>query len=131
MSLFKDPCLKDNIIRSQFTIALSWGVLWGLSEATLGHSLHLLRIPGLAGFVMFPAGIFFMMKAYLDSKSLSIIFSTAVVAAAIKLLDLWLPGISALDVLKPAIAIVCESLAIIALLSIIENRAFQRHLIRQ
>jgi hypothetical protein len=105
-----------------------WGALWGLSEATLGHILHIVRIPGLAGFVMFPVGIFFMLKAYQDSKNLRVIFSTAVVAAAIKLSNLLLPGTYALDVLKPAMAIMTESLAVIVLLFIIENRVFQRHL---
>jgi len=131
MSLIKELRSKDVMCHSRFTIAMLWGALWGLSEATLGYILHTLRIPGLAGFVMFPIGIFFMLKAYQDSKNLSVIFSTAVVAAAIKLSNLLLPGTYTLDVLKPAIAIMTESLAVIFLLSIIENRVFQRHLIQR
>lgn len=126
MSLIKELGSKDVLCHSHFTIAMFWGALWGLSEATLGHILHIVRIPGLAGFVMFPVGIFFMLKAYQDSKNLSVIFSTAVVAAAIKLSNLLLPGTNALDVLKPAMAIMTESLAVIVLLSIIENKVFQR-----
>jgi len=131
MSLIKELGSKDVLCQSRFTIALFWGALWGLSESTLGHILHLVRIPGLAGFVMFPVGIFFMLKAYRDSKSLSVVFSTAVVAATIKLSDLLLPGIYTLDVLRPAIAIITESLAVIFLLSIVESRVFQRHLIQR
>ncbi len=58
--------------------------------ATLDHILHMLRIPGLTGFVMFPAGVFFMLKAYKASNNLSVIFSTSVVAATIKLSNILL-----------------------------------------
>ena len=131
MSLFKKLDSKDVLVCSNLTIALFWGALWGLSEATLGQILHIVRIPGLAGFVMFPIGIFFMLKAFQDSKNLGVIFSTAVVAATIKLSDLLLPGTYTLDVLRPAIAIITESLAVIFLLSIVESRVFQRHLIQR
>ena len=126
MSRIEDLRSKDISIRLHFTTALFWGVLWGLSEATLGHILHIVRIPGLAGFVMFPVGIFFMLQAYWDSLCLRVIFSTAFIAAAIKLSDLFLPGTYALDVLRPAIAILTESLVVICLLSIVEYRVFQR-----
>jgi hypothetical protein len=112
--------------RNSFAIVLFWGTLWGLSEATLGHLLHIVRIPGLAGLVMFPVGIFFMLKTYQNSKSFRAIFATAVVSATIKLSDLFLPGTFALDVLRPAFAILAESLAVIALLSLVESRIIQR-----
>lgn len=131
MALRKDLGLKSGLANSHLAIALFWGALWGLSEATVGCLLHEVRIPGLAGFVMFPMGILFMLKAYQELKRLSMIFTTAVVAAAIKLSDLILPGTYALDVFRPAMAIICESLVIIALLSITENEAFQRDLIQQ
>jgi hypothetical protein len=128
MSLFKELDKKNEESYS-YSTALFWGALWGLSEATLGHILHMIRIPGLAGFVMLPLATFFMLKALQDSKKLSVIFSTSVVAATLKLSDLFLPGITALDIAKPAAAIVCESLAIIVLVSIIRNTLLQRHLI--
>lgn len=131
MFLFKNIGSKGVLSSGRFTTALFWGAIWGLSEATLGHSLHLLRIPGLAGLVMFPAGIFFMLKAYQNTKSYCVIFSSAVIAAGIKLSNLWLPGTFAIDVLKPAMAIMAESLAVLVLLSIVENRALQRHIIFQ
>ena len=129
MPLRKNLWLKESLVHSYLTTALLWGALWGLSEATFGYLLHAVRIPGLAGFVMFPLGIFFMLKAYRDSKSLSVAFSTALVATAIKLSDLMMPGTSTLDIFRPAMAIMTESLAVIALLSIIESKALQRQLI--
>jgi hypothetical protein len=106
-----------SLIPHGLSIALFWGSLWGLSEATLGHLLHLLRIPGLAGFVMFPVAVFFMVKAYQDTNKLNMILATSVVAATIKLSDMLFPGISPLDILRPAIAIICESLVVIVLVS--------------
>jgi hypothetical protein len=126
MSGFKELDSKDLWVRSSLAIILYWGTLWGLLEASLGHVLHIIRIPGLAGFVMFPVGIYFMLKAYRDSKSFRAIFATAVVAAAIKLSDLFLPGTYTLDIIRPALAILTESLAVVALLSMIESRAIQR-----
>ena len=131
MSRCKNLWLKDALVHSYLLIVLFWGALWGLSEATLGYVLHAVRIPGLAGIVMFPVGLFFMLKAYRDSRSLIVIFATAVVAAAIKLSNLWLPGTSALDVFRPALAIISESLAVIFLLSIVESKVSQRHGIQQ
>jgi len=108
---------SKNFVSHSFLIALFWGSLWGLAESTLGHILHLLRIPGLAGFVMFPMGVFFMTKAYQDSKSLNMILTTSVVAASIKLSNMLFPGTNPLDVLRPAIAIICESLVVFVLIS--------------
>jgi len=93
-------------------ISLFWGSLWGLAEATLGHILHQLQIPGIAGYVMFPVGIFFMLMAFRYSDQSSAIFLTALVAANIKLIDLWLPSSSLFTVINPAVAILCESLAV-------------------
>ena len=116
MTLFRELNKKNDLSQS-LIIALFWGSLWGLAEATLGHILHLFRIPGLAGFVMFPMGVFFMTKAYQDSKNLNMILTTSIVAATIKLSNMLFPGTSPLDVLRPAIAIICESLVVFVLIS--------------
>jgi hypothetical protein len=107
---------SKSLFSHSFLIALLWGSLWGFTEATLGHILHLLRIPGLAGFVMFPIGVFFMVKAYQISGKLNVILVTSMVAATIKLTNILFPGTSFLDVLRPTIAIVCESLVVFVLI---------------
>lgn len=94
-----------------------WGSLWGIIEATGGHLLHWLHIPGLAGFLMFPVGIFFMVKSYFSSKRLSSVFITSLVAAHFKLFDLFLPSPSLFAVINPAAAIIFESLAVTVFLS--------------
>ena len=99
--------------KKQFVwISLFWGSLWGLVEATLGQVLHRIPIPGIAGAVMFPIGVFFMVQAYRNSGKIPVIFLTALVAANIKLIDLLLPARSPLAAINPAIAILCESFVV-------------------
>lgn len=95
--------------RQLIWISLFWGSLWGLAEATLGHVLHHVPIPGIAGYVMFPIGVFFMVQAFNHSGKLSAIHLTALVAANIKLLDLFLPARSPFAAINPAVAILCEA----------------------
>lgn len=91
--------------------ALVWGSVWGLGEATLGHLLHLTRIPGLPGLVMFPFGVLIMGRALARSGSATAVFLTGAVAAGFKFLDLLLPGTDILAVINPAQAILLEALA--------------------
>jgi hypothetical protein len=98
--------------RQLIWIPLFWGSFWGLAEATLGHVLHHIPIPGIAGYVMFPIGVFFMVQAFNQSGKLSAIHLTALVAVNIKLLDLFLPARSPFAVINPTVAILCESLVL-------------------
>lgn len=95
--------------RQLLWIPLFWGSLWGLAEATLGHVLHHIPIQGIAGHLMFPIGVFFMLKAYRHSEKQSTMLVVALVAAHIKLTGLLLPARSPFTVINPAIAILCES----------------------
>ena len=91
--------------------ALLYGSVWGLGEATLGHLLHLARVPGLPGLVMFPFAVLVMGRALARSGSAAAVFMTGVVAAGFKFLDLLLPGTDILAIVNPAQAIVLEALA--------------------
>jgi hypothetical protein len=103
-------------------ISLFWGALWGLAEATVGHFLHWISVPGIAGFVMFPIGLVFMVQAFKHSGKVSVIFFTALVAANVKLIDLFLPAHSLFAVTNPAVAILCESLAVMLAFSLKGSR---------
>jgi hypothetical protein len=103
-------------------VALFYGSLWGLAEATAGHILHLLRIPGLAGFIMFPVGFFLMSRAFSRSGRFLTIFLTSGIAAGIKLANLALPGADFVAVWNPAQAILLEGLAAAALLLVLKAR---------
>ncbi len=93
------------------TTALLWGAVWGLSEATLGHLLHLARVPGLPGLVMVPLAVFIMGRAAARSRSAAAVFLAGVVAASFKLFDLLVPGTDLLALSRPMQAILLEALA--------------------
>ncbi len=89
--------------------ALIFGSLWGAVESTLGYLLHRAHVPGLAGTILLPAGIFFMVAAAKGSGRASAAMMTAMVAAAWKCLNLFLPG-GVMNIVNPARAILAEGL---------------------
>lgn len=89
-----------------------WGSLWGIWEATAGHLVHLVKIPGLPGLIMFPAAFFFMSRAFAQSGRTKSIFLAACVAAGIKLFDFFIPGQLVQAVVNPALAILLEAPAV-------------------
>jgi hypothetical protein len=94
-------------------ISLFWGSLWGIVEATLGYGAHVfIRIPGAVGFILFPIGFYFMMRAFKSSGKMWAIISTAAVASTIKLLDLFLPGLNPIYTINPAVSILMEALVV-------------------
>ena len=88
------------------------GAIWGIFEATVGYLLHLLPIR--IGFlVWYPVAAFFLMTAYRTTGRKPAVLGVAVLAAAIKLLNLMLPG--RIDrVINPAVSILLEGLAVFA-----------------
>lgn len=94
------------------------GGLWGIAEATLGYLLHLIArvvpAPGLAGFVMFPIGVYFMLKARNLTGRRTAPFLTAVAATAVKLSSAAVPGVGWLFALNPSIAILAQGAAVTA-----------------
>jgi len=107
-----------------FLAALFYGSLWGFGEATLGHLLHLARVPGLPGLVMFPFGVLVMGRVLARTGSAVAVFATGVVAAGYKFFDLLLPGTDILAVVNPAQAIVLEALAGSVWAALIRVRTF-------
>lgn len=91
--------------------ALLFGSLWGLAEATLGHLLHAVRVPGLPGLVMVPLAVWIMGRAAARSGSAAAVFAAGVVAAGFKFLDLIVPGTDILALSNPVRAILLEALA--------------------
>lgn len=93
--------------------ALIWGSVWGLGEATLGHLLHLVRVPGLPGLVMASFAVWAMGRAAAGSRrsAAAAVMLAGVVAASFKLLDLLVPGTDLAAVANPVQAILLEALA--------------------
>jgi hypothetical protein len=96
-----------------FGTALFFGALWGLGEAGLGHVLHLAHVPGLPGLVMVSWAVLVMGRVASRSRSnaAGAVFLAGVVAAALKLLDLFVPGTELPAVINPIQAILLEALA--------------------
>jgi hypothetical protein len=105
--------------RSWAEAALFFGAIWGFTEATAGHILHLIKIPGLPGLVMLPIGIYFMLKAFLAAGKIKAIWLTASTASAIKLTDLAVSMSNPEAALNPAAAILCEALIVMAGLAVL------------
>jgi len=112
---------KNILRRNIFIYPLFWGILWGVVEATLGHMLHLIPVPGLAGFIMFPVGMVFMIRAWSATGYPSSIILASTAAAAVKMLDAFLPGPGIFAAVNPALAILCEGLAVAGLFSLVRS----------
>lgn len=94
-----------------------WGALWGLTEATLGYFLHMLPVnPGWA--LWFPIAFFFMKGARSSTGSNEAILPTAILAASIKFVDIFMPG-SVDRVVNPAASILLEALCVYGLFKFI------------
>jgi hypothetical protein len=123
--------MKKEIVNKIVWVSLFWGAMWGIAEATIGYLAHLIFVvPGIAGFIMFPLGFYFMTRAYNATGKTGSLFMTAVVAANIKLLDLFLPGLSPIKTINPALSILMEALAVMIVLKLtavsrVETRRFR------
>jgi H+/gluconate symporter-like permease len=94
---------------------LVWGAAWGLAESTIGYILHYVPIPGLAGMIMVPLGLFFMGRVYREAGHPTAILSVSAVAALLKLSNFFLPGRGPVMTLRPVTAILLEGLLVAAL----------------
>lgn len=106
--------MKNENLKKMILTAVLYGSLWGLAEAVLGYVLHMLPY-GISGLVMFPIGFMLMNNAYRQIQKTSIVFYVGIVAAAIKLVDLFLPFVPTLRILNPAVCILAEA-AMVAVL---------------
>ena len=110
--------------RPALATALFWGAAWGLAEATLGHLLHLVRVPGLPGLVMVPVAVAIMGRAAARSRSASAVFLAGVIAAGFKLFDLLVPGTDLFALSRPIQAILLEALAAAAWIKLARMETF-------
>ncbi|MCK5832427.1 hypothetical protein KAH81_02035 [bacterium] len=91
-----------------------WGALWGIAEATLGLFFHAIKPlgPWISGAVMFPIGFYFMHLAFTKTGKIHSMFGVAVIASAIKLVNLVVPGLSPVSTINPTIAIMLEGASV-------------------
>lgn len=104
---------QDKVTRSSFVLTVVvWAAIWGIFEATVGYWLHAISF-GFSWMVWYPVACFCIGNVYRKTRRISAICLVGAICAAIKMLNLFLPG--RIDkVINPAISIVFEALAIAA-----------------
>jgi hypothetical protein len=101
-------------LRPLLLAGLFWGSIWGLYEATMGYLVHaFVRMPGTSAVLLVPFAVYCMVRATAAAGTVRAAGLAAVVAAAIKLVDLLLPNPTLIAVLNPAMAIVLEGTAFV------------------
>ena len=104
----------------KFCIIVFYGSLWGATEATLGYLLH--RSDFTFGwFLWFPLAFYFMDKIFRKTGEAGCMFYGALIAAAIKLTDLFIE-IRVDKVINPSVSIILEGASMLVLYKIIERR---------
>lgn len=97
-------------MKNNMKVAIFYGVLWGFIEASLGGLLHFILFP-YTGQIMGSVAFVILLRAMRKGVPVSSVFIIASIAAAIKLVDLYIfPGNPG-AVLKPAMAILSQGLA--------------------
>lgn len=101
------------------SIVVFFGSLWGITEATLGYLLH--RINFSFGWcIWFPLAFYFMERIYKRTKEASHMFYGALIAAVIKLTNLFIEA-RVDKVINPSVSILLEAAAVYALYRILER----------
>ncbi len=101
---------------------LFFGAIWGILEATLGHVLQFLP-PLVSGSVMFPIAASLMYLAYNNTKSRSSMIYVAAIAATIKAINFFMPGLPPIKTYNPMIAIMLQSVAMVVILPLIKKES--------
>lgn len=118
--------MSESRQEKQFGFLFFYAAVWGILEATLGWALHFIAFP-VSGFIMFPIALFILTRAYQRLQSSSALIIIGLLAALIKLVDLFLPGLPAIKTVNPAVALIIEAcFAAIAVPSLVKGTAISR-----
>jgi hypothetical protein len=95
-----------------------FGCIWGIVEATLGYILHQFSV-NIGWALWYPIAYLFMTKVYEITKKTSSVLYIALIAAAFKSLNLFLP-VRIDKVINPIVAIITEGVSLFFLLKLIK-----------
>lgn len=101
---------KNKLIKFVCQI-IFFGAVWGIVEGTLGYILQFMP-PLISGFIMFPIAAFILIKAYKSTNTRLSLIYIGLIAATIKSVDLFLPGLSIYKTINPMMAIIFESMVV-------------------
>ena len=108
--------------KSILIYVLFFGALWGILEATLGYALQFLP-PLVSGSVMFPIAATLMLVTYQNTKSRSAMIYVAAIAATIKAINLFMPGLPAIKTYNPMIAMMLQSLVLVVFIPLFKKKS--------
>ena len=111
--------MKEN--KGILAYIIFFGALWGILEATLGYVLQFLP-PLVSGSVMFPIAASLMILTYNHTKSKSAILYVAMIAASIKSVNFFMPGLLPIKTYNPMIAIMLQSLVMVVIIPRLEKK---------
>ena len=100
-----------------------FGSIWGILEATLGYALHFLPVL-ISGSIMFPIASTIMVMTFHQTKSRSAMIYVALIAASIKSVNFFMPGLLPIKTYNPMISIMLQSLVVYAVLPMVEKKSF-------
>jgi len=100
-----------------------FGSIWGIMEATLGYALHFLPVL-ISGSIMFPIAATIMVMTFHQTKSRSAMIYVALIAASIKSVNFFMPGLLPIKTYNPMISIMLQSLVVYAVLPMVEKKSF-------
>jgi len=100
-----------------------FGSIWGILEATLGYALHFLPVL-ISGSIMFPIAATIMVMTFHQTKSRSAMIYVALIAASIKSVNFFMPGLLPIKTYNPMISIMLQSLVVYAVLPMVEKKSF-------
>jgi hypothetical protein len=107
--------------KQQLSMILFFGAIWGLLEATLGYLLQFLP-PLVSGSIMFPMGATILIYAYKNTGSRTSMLYVGLVAASIKAINFFMPGLMPIKTYNPMIAIMLQSIAMIIIIPLFNRK---------
>ncbi len=108
--------------KSIWVYVLFFGAIWGILEATLGYALQFLP-PLVSGSVMFPIAATLMIITYQNTKSKSAMIYVAAIAATIKAINFFMPGLPAIKTYNPMIAMMLQSVVLVVFIPLIKKKS--------
>lgn len=111
-------------MKKHICIIAFYGAIWGLVEATLGHALHILPVK-IGWMLWFPIAFYFIKTVYLKTGKHWSVIITALIAAIIKLVDLFAP-VRIDYVINPAVSIVLESLTVYSIFRVVSRYGLKK-----
>jgi len=109
--------MNKNIILT----TIFFGAIWGILEATLGYLLQFLP-PLVSGSIMFPIGASLLILVYLNTHSKSSVLWVGVIAASIKSINFFMPGLLPIKTYNPMISIMLQSMVMVGVCYLMDQK---------